>query len=832
MKTNNKMRSEILLCRFITVFALLIVTECMVAQKQYVPLKCPAAYQKLPTGDVCVDCRSNPPSNLDWVVYSDRENNKSYTDASGSKELGKPIKFLQPFFVVEESGNYLHLIEWSGEGKEVKSGKEGKKLKKELQDYGWFHKDRLILWPSSLVNSRKVVIKVLSVIKDKEVIENTSKYIKEGEFLKFRNHPSDDDRFVNNWAMDMFEFLYVFKKENGYLLVAKKNVITGLSVDKVVLGWVSERVVTEWGDRLCLEPNSEPEAVEERKYKKLKAALLMDESSANKYSDDPKFIESAPNKVLWDNDPYEAGWGVNQKRLPILKNIDDNLMQTGYITGVLDRSGKEILNQEEDAKARRIDSERNAAIRNINIVFVVDGGSNMTDFFRNIQESIEKMVQDKQNMMEVQNQLRFGVVVYRDEADKNCPEGDFSIRTSKIADYNKAIEFLEKQQVIQGCNDSKPTQMVRNGLYEALKMLDESSKVDQTNYVILVGGAGDVETPADAKLSDASLAKMISKTKSNILVFQYANGMSKEFADFTGHARTLIMKGSEQMVVDLRETKSKGMFTDAVPDSRWAEDSDIDNFYRLSYEEGITARRGEITFPSYGQNLGSEVFSKTFDSLLNDIYVEIEDIIKELDRSINNETKKGEGLDPKILLYFTSIKNADSELLKKAYSPGNYQFFMECYTAMQPTGQDLDYPVFNRVLLFTADEFYFLTGQLKSLINESQDFSDRRMKLKEVLYDILGQYYGDSNIKEKAATMTVSEVLELISGVKPKSDLFNIRIDDITNKNKVSEDVINEMVTNKIDRKLKLLDGIKNDEKFRFESKETTCYWVPESYLP
>jgi len=325
---------------------------------------------------------------------------------------------------------------------------------------------------------------------------------------------------------------------------------------------------------------------------------------------------------------------------------------------------------------------------------------------------------------------------------------------------------------------------------------------------------------------------MISKTKSNVLVFQYASGISKEFNDFTRHSMVLVMKGSEQMVADTREAKQIGLFKDDVPDTKWGEDDDIDNFYRLSYEEGISARRGEITFPAYGQNLGTDIFSKTFDNLLSNIYKEIEDIIKELDRSINNETKKGEGLDPKILLYFTSIKNADSELLKKAYSPGNYQFFMECYTSIRPTGQDLNHPIFNRVLLFTSDEYFYLIGQLKKLVDETHDYSDRRTKLKEILYDILGQYYGDTSIKEKASTMSVSEVLELISGVKPKSELFNMRIEDITNKNKVSEAAIEDMVTNKIGRRLKSLDNIKNDPKYRFESKETTCYWVPESYLP
>jgi len=88
--------------------------------------------------------------------------------------------------------------------------------------------------------------------------------------------------------MDMFEFLNVFKREQGYSLVAKSNVITGLSVSNRILGWVSDKVVAEWGDRLCLEPNMEPEAVEERKFNKIKAALLIDENSANKYSSNLK----------------------------------------------------------------------------------------------------------------------------------------------------------------------------------------------------------------------------------------------------------------------------------------------------------------------------------------------------------------------------------------------------------------------------------------------------------------------------------------------------------------------------------------------------------------
>ncbi len=798
------------------------------------PMKMPKNYAILTKGVVCDDCKAMDTTGDDWVVYADRDNVPLYSSADGGSPIGKAA-FRQPFYAVEERGRYLHLVDYmQGNAKDAKG-----KLKKEAKDYGWCRKEDLVMWSSGIANDKKVTIKLLSVIKDKDVFLNMRKFIKDGNFVRFYNSPDCKPENENSASMDMFQFLYLFKKSVEYdsYLVGISNKITGLNVNNVILGWVPARVMEQWGDRLCLQPNKEKDAAADRLDKGVKAALLVDEETARKYAANPQVIDAEKNKVTWSNDPYDKGWNINQKRLPIFNTDKSGIIQTGYVTEVVNEAGQTVLNHDKDAEARQAQGLMIEALRNINFVFVVDGGDNNKSFIPYVKDAINKLASDKANNPDVNNKLRFGVVVYRSEGDKDCPSGDLSVVKSKLsADQNVALEFLDQQIQVSACASPAGNRSVRKGIYSALEMLDGSKMVGQTSYVVMVGAAGDVAKPKDAKYSDENLGKMIAESQPHILVFQTINAAQGEFVDYTGNSINWVLEGSKEMVKRMNKADTEGKLPDGtiIGEAKWSEVSE--NSYKLAYEQKLTAKRGEISFPNMGANLQPQLFSTTFENVLSQIYTDIERQVEYLSFGVNSDSKATDNssqIPPDVAILFTNnYPGVNLKELSSAWDPGRYQFFFKCYTHQRP-GEKLKYDAFERVLFYTDTELDDLVKKLNSITAESEDKSDQRKKLKEAMEKILEGYYGAEELKTQRKELGPSDIMALIQGVKPQSQVFknNIKLDDITNVNKFSEDDLNKMV-GLIERKLKGIKSIKGNSEYFFRLNDSIFYWIPESVLP
>ncbi|MBK7011206.1 MAG: hypothetical protein IPH36_22495 [Saprospiraceae bacterium] len=81
-----------------------------------------------------------------WKVICDRDAEETLNSAGGSPN-GKKLSFRSWYYVAEEKGEYLHLITIDGEP-------DSKDLSilpgSYIEDFGWIHKSRILLWTSGL----------------------------------------------------------------------------------------------------------------------------------------------------------------------------------------------------------------------------------------------------------------------------------------------------------------------------------------------------------------------------------------------------------------------------------------------------------------------------------------------------------------------------------------------------------------------------------------------------------------------------------------------------------------------------------------------------------
>ncbi len=258
-----------------------------------------------------------------WIVCSDRSNNKTYRDEQGKVENDKVMDYMQRFYVSEEKSNFLHLYLYEDN---IKVGGSKLALKSTAKDYGWAPKDKLLLWLRSMVNvGDRTAKKALPVLKDNTLGNASDKYVKNGLALIFSDPGLTQE---NNNAIKIFQFLFVYKEDtvNNSLLIGKSYESNFFRIQNDVLGWISKEIVQNWDNRICIEPNWDHDAVEERKLNNIKSSVF-----ANK-RDAISWVKSngVPNAV-WDKDTYEEREPRTLKIMPVLDSfITDGIIKTGY----------------------------------------------------------------------------------------------------------------------------------------------------------------------------------------------------------------------------------------------------------------------------------------------------------------------------------------------------------------------------------------------------------------------------------------------------------------------------------------------------------------------
>lgn len=759
--------------------------------------------------------KSEGTSGSDWVVYADRDNVQTFSK-NDMKTPFKTINFLDAFYVIEEKGDFIHLVKHDP-NIFISTSKSARKIANTAVDFGWADKKKMLLWKHALVSNQGFTIKALAISNDRNALLNPAKYIRDGNVVRIYNSPDLHDENKNGIYLFQFLFIYKTSEDGKNYLISKTYQTTTSSIKSELLGWVPSSIVQKWEQRLCLEPNWDKAAADERINTGVKATM---------WQNDVEVLSVMKgNKVqgIWNQDPYSVRFAPEWKRFPVLQKFPNDIIETGLITEIFDKSGATAIKTPEQLAVEKKYNDLRPKIRSINIVFVMDGGSSMNGYYDPIINSIKKTLNFVTE--DNKNKFRFGGVVYRDYSEEKCPTKkrdvevlDLTPNISPVMDF-----FTEASQDTKDCFDKEKPQAVYHGLNKALRMLADHK--DETNIVILIGNAGNRKQDPKG-YTDEGIAKLFTETETRLLVFQVNNANDKSYDDFLRQARTIITSSAKGIADNVRQRDPK--IAGKVVEPQFSQ-VDNQNIFQLQYPT-TSPLPGMILFADKGNPMASNYLESSITSFIQQTNDGIESRLAELDAQLSGVGERSEKKLNAAIIYYLSKLGTDvssDEVIKK-YTDDNYQFFIKAYTTLNI--KNMQYPLFKYILFVDEDEYTDLKKALEAVvINETG--SQLREKLVDVYKELILKYIGSRNEKE-VLNVHLSAVLEKVTGLPSRSEfLKKYSIADLENRKVVTDAQLLQLM-DYMKNKLNLLKSIRNDEKSFFDNNDLRYYWLPENILP
>jgi hypothetical protein len=162
------------------------------------------------------------------IAYSDRNGNYSQVSAEPNSESFRELEFLQPFFVVDTAGEYVHLIEYDMlalQGTDFR-------IKRCLADYGWIRKERMIMGAMAMRNETG-----FDYCYSNEQLETNMQPDNKLCFRVFQNPSLGSERIEPPSAGR----LYVYKQTQNAVLLGNSPQLIPHLVDETLLGWRSTK---------------------------------------------------------------------------------------------------------------------------------------------------------------------------------------------------------------------------------------------------------------------------------------------------------------------------------------------------------------------------------------------------------------------------------------------------------------------------------------------------------------------------------------------------------------------------------------------------------------
>jgi len=789
----------------------------------------PDEYELPREGQEILKSSQDRPTTSTWLVYSDRDDNPTYVTADLGSQKVKSLNFMDVFYVIDEKDNFLHIFkqDWNATqlGKKNRSAHEVK-AGFDDHDYGWVPKDKVLLWSHSLVNDYRFSIKALPVLKNAEAFRSPEKYIKKGGTVYIYNSP--DNPKVNENAVKMFQFLYVYKYENKKALIGKSP--GGVDPSSSILGWIDTGIVQVWRYSICIWPNASDDAIIEREKNNIKASLFVNHDDVNAWSG-----KTGNPTAVWDHDPYDHKVLADVKRMPVINKDPNGIIITGNVTDVLEQNGEKIQDANDKAALDARQGQLREKIRTINLVFVIDGSQAILPSFPGIKQGIRDIATNGNRMSsDYHNHIQYAAVVYRNGKDKDCSSGDLSASgmNSFSKNWSDVSDFLDAQSKVAGCStDNSGTEAMYAGLEKGLRMFADQTD-NQNNVIILIGGPGDNKN-ADV---EAKLAGMVAAGKVGIIAYQLFHSTPQSFADFKTQLNRIIKAGNTAVGEQIKkDNPEKSLQLNASSWGTWNEqpvgnNGDTRDF--LDYPNS-SPLLGAIIYPRIQQSMRQEdlpvVINKTMDTIDNIIDRNLEKFSASLN-GVGN-TKEEIKLNPTLLRYFNALgeNGATSKDVINKYIEGGYQFFITGYTTT--TVDKLKYPIFSLVIFASVEEYEQLESAYRNLSISSATSSELRNALCDAMNQIVATYIGDKRAKEEITKMNPDDLQQLITGFKSTNPLLTKHsIADYKDSRKVSDDDVKSLAKNfeAVENKLR---KVRTDQYYIFKQGDESFYWLPDNLL-
>jgi hypothetical protein len=233
-----------------------------------------------------------------WIVYTDRAGVKSYQKPRISKkEVQATLGFMEGFYVVEDTEQFLHIVR----DPDLKRGV----LSIRVEDFGWVPKSQMLLWQSALGSAWSTQNPRQGIISNQK---------KPGKPVQFFLHPELKKKTEVNLEPQSY-YLYKLDPQNASVLLGESPRMDRQDPGSTLLGWTELSNLIEKQNWLFCEPNWAPEVVNYR---------LENDYPLVAYRDSIAALHSALNSSvprssqLWQQDSLYSRRSGHWFRLPLL----------------------------------------------------------------------------------------------------------------------------------------------------------------------------------------------------------------------------------------------------------------------------------------------------------------------------------------------------------------------------------------------------------------------------------------------------------------------------------------------------------------------------------
>jgi hypothetical protein len=468
-----------------------------------------------------------------WVVYSDRDENVTYT-APGGTTKHSTLNLNQKLRIAQIKNKYALVYT------EPQEDIAYPMISQFAECKGWIPMKNLLLWHSCPADDKGIYYKALLCVNlDKEG----------GNIGNLYRNPKNKNKFEK--LKSNMDFYFVMKREGNLSLLANTHTMEGRT-DRVLYGWVSEQSYVAWNQRSCIEPTWDHKDVEYFADENIKGSIY-----ETKNLDKCVTMIDFKRKQSQKYDKHMYRMSPDALRFPLLDDGTADL----YNCSTFGASGSEptdISNQPTEIEGGTLlgyTEKEMKEMSNINIGIVIDGTSSMEKFYPTVKEAIKEGVKFFGDGYKV----RVGAVIYRDYSDGEFLTEDVSLTRPDNPNFENFLNAGGKY----GIKSSKSDRTLAEAMYEGINVaIDKIGfKPDQSNLLLVVGDCGNDRE--DMKINRDDLVKKLVDKNISIMGFQVRNGAEVAFGDFNSQLNYLIKssletkyrKLSENMKVQIAETE-------------------------------------------------------------------------------------------------------------------------------------------------------------------------------------------------------------------------------------------------------------------------------------
>jgi hypothetical protein len=800
------MKRSILLCS-----AILALVFSVHGQKSLVGTKIlqpPAEYINGPYRVLGANAPIIKDANYPWIVYSDRDDNPTFATGAANAAKKSNIKFGQAFFVIEQNDDFVHIVEYD----KLKYDAKTRKITGELQDFGWVPKSKMLLWEMAVIDEKTRFTRKCLAVNSLQTLENYGKYAK-GKELRMFNAPAYGNE--NKSQVKMYNFLWVYKEEGGFVLVGKKKKSSASGILKAgdLLGWVSKDIVQMWSQRLALEPNSDGTAAYERKQKNTPIKVFTTEKGAQAYQQ--KGGGNKEGVEIPFTDYFDQAYPSEWKRFPVMSADGAALLRTGVVTAVFDSTGsRELLSVKEQYEVTKEYEATRKDVSKVNVIFVVDGSASMLAYKEPINDAIRNATAKIRDNTDKEVTFEYGAVLYRSKGEAAC--GNKVIETQSLTfDETKVIRFLSEETVWQDCASSKDGKSLFKAMDEALNMMNRTNQKRETNVVVVIGGEGN--DPTETAIKDEDLIRKIGMLRSSLMVFQVSSTGEPLYNKFIKEMSRIIRESEKQIQLEYKD-----MFTKTgVSEIEWMDQDETT--LKVVYP-GTAPVPGFFLWAGPGRKVDAALLGNEVEKIILETIDNNNSVFSVTDtkitgigqRQVMNEAARN----------FLSQMNVNVELLE-ATSESNIQLFVEGYTPKRVEGLNSD--LYQYVILVDDLEFNDMLLTINKFIYMGNSLEEQRRGLEETYKSVVASHFGPTESKNIIKNSSLEEIHKLLFGLPGNSSFLNsMKVADIT---KMDPGEMRRYVDTMTD-KYSLLREWQGSEKNCFYSGGQRFYWLPQRLMP